>query len=266
MHSLADQLDEFYPPDLRIGSHVLNSTSPPLVIAEAGVNHNGQIELARRLIDVAVDAKADAVKFQIFQADELACPQAPTAGYQSAHQQTQQEMLRQLQLSPNEFAQLKTYCDERHITFLVTPFSSADLKTAVELGIRAIKIASTDLDNTVLLEAAMETALPLIVSTGAATPGEIDEAVALFDRHEACDRIMLLHCVSSYPTPLEQACLCTITALMQRYRMWAGYSDHTEGTTAAGLAGGVRSENSGKAFHAGSQPARSRSCFFAWAG
>ena len=201
------------------------------VIAEIGVNHDGNPEKARRLIDAAVDAGADAVKFQVFRADELATDSAPTAGYQKQFAgDSQQAMLRKLELSDDEFRGLRDYAQSRGISFLATPFGLKDVDRVAALDCMAIKIASTDLTNSPLLRKAAYTKLPLLVSTGAATADEIIGTAARLQAWGVADRLALLHCVSSYPTPLAAINLRAIANLSARVGLPVGFSDHTTST------------------------------------
>ncbi|MCH7961614.1 MAG: N-acetylneuraminate synthase family protein [Planctomycetes bacterium] len=188
---------------VRIGKHSVGDGETVYVIAEAGVNHDGSLETAFRLIDVAAEAGADAVKFQMFTASELVTSTAPTANYQRANggPATQVELLRRLELSVGDFSAIADHCRCGGIDFLATPFSVPDLERLSGLAPNAIKLASTDLDNVPLQEAAAETGLPLIISTGAADEPEVAAAVGRLDRLGAFDRVILLHCVSCYPTP-----------------------------------------------------------------
>jgi N,N'-diacetyllegionaminate synthase len=232
-------------PAVRIGSAVIRAGGTPVyVIAEAGVNHNGDVRAAMAMVDAAVGAGAGAVKFQAFRASALVTAGAAAAQYQreQAKATTQIEMLRSLELPAGAFAAIARHCRNAGIEFLATPFGVDDLKMLVDLGARAIKIASPDITNVPLLVAAAETGLPLIVSTGAAQPVEIDRAVALLDRHGARGRLVLLHCVSSYPTREADANLRRVCTLAGRYGRPAGFSDHTASigigalATAAGAA------------------------------
>ncbi|RMF75965.1 MAG: N-acetylneuraminate synthase [Planctomycetota bacterium] len=215
---------------IRIGRHVVGCGERVFVIAEAGVNHDGRIDDALRLIDAAAEAGADAVKFQIFSAEELAARDAPTAAYQSGDGTTQRELLQSLELPHDAFARLAARCAERGLVFLATPFGLRDVEALARLGAAAIKIASTDLDNVPLIRAATDAGVTLIVSTGAATRDELDAAVERLRAWKAAGRAILLHCVSSYPTPLEAANLRRIAALRTRYETPVGFSDHTTAT------------------------------------
>ena len=237
MDAILKDTIERCPAPICIGLHQIDSSSKPYVIAEIGVNHNGDADQARRLIDAAHLAGADAVKFQVFSAGALATAEAQAAGYQTGGAaQSQREMLAGLELAPDRFRQIADHCKSVGIAFLATPFSIDDLRLVVELGVPAIKLASTDINNFPLLDAALATDLPLLVSTGASRVSEIDETVSHIAGQDARERTILLHCVSSYPTAPRDAALSTIAHLQSRYTVWTGYSDHTESSEVAGLA------------------------------
>lgn len=212
-----------------IGTRLVGPGHPTFVIAEAGVNHNGDVETALRMIDAAAQAGADAVKFQMFRADDLASADAPSAPYQLATTglRSQREMLRSLELGPDDLARLWRRCEERGIVFLATPFGVREVQELVKLGAPAVKLASTDLTNVPLVDAAVATGLPLILSTGAATADEIRVTVGRLGRAGAADRLILLHCVSCYPTPLERLNLAAIASLHREFGVPCGLSDHT---------------------------------------
>ncbi|MFQ5490977.1 MAG: N-acetylneuraminate synthase family protein, partial [Phycisphaerae bacterium] len=226
-----------------IGVRTIGVNQPVYVIAEAGVNHNGSLEQAVALVDAAVGAGADAVKFQMFSAEALVTRTAPTASYQRANagDVNQYEMLKRLELGAEAFSAVQKRCRERAIEFLATPFSTDDVGTLLEMGVAALKFASTDIINFPLLRAGAKTGLPLICSTGAATSREIGRAVGELTRWGAAERTVLLHCVSSYPTPTDQANLRAIATLADRFGLPVGYSDHTESqeTGALAVAGGA---------------------------
>lgn len=220
-----------------IGPAQIGDGSPVYVIAEAGVNHDGHVEVARELIHAAAEAEADAVKFQVFSADRLATRQTPTVAYQkhAAQGDSQYDMLARLQLSRDHFVELAHYASHCDIEFLATPFSVDDLRFLVSIGVRAIKLASPDIVNDPLLGAAAGSGLPVIASTGAATAEEIAAATAWFRKDEA-GPFALLHCVSCYPTPESQVHLAAIPALAARFGCVAGFSDHTESISMGGYA------------------------------
>jgi len=211
---------------------------PAMIVAEAGVNHDGDPDKALRLVDAAVEAGADAVKFQVFRAADLTTSAAPTAGYQRDRVgvRTQRELLARLELSSSDFSRIRAHCKARDIRFFATPFSPSDVDRLLEWQPAAIKIASTDLTNVPLLRRVADTALPIIVSTGAATAAEIERAIALFRSWRLDGRLILLHCVSSYPTPLDAVNLRAIGALAAASGVPCGLSDHTESTRTGGWA------------------------------
>lgn len=213
---------------VEIGSRTIGQSSTVYLVAEAGVNHNGSVDAARKMVDAAHKAGADAVKFQVFQATRLASRYAPQAAYQkaAAAAPSQVEMLSRLELKPADFALLKRHCDDLGIEFLATPFGLEDLRVLLDLGVRAIKIASPDIVNRPLLEAAAAARLPMLLSTGASEAAEIDAACDLLIRQGRVP-LVLLHCVSRYPTELEQANLRRIGSLQCRYNCPVGFSDHT---------------------------------------
>jgi sialic acid synthase SpsE/CMP-N-acetylneuraminic acid synthetase len=214
-----------------IGPRRVGPDQPAYIVAEAGVNHDGSLEQALRLVDVAAAAGADAVKFQVFRANELATASAATAEYQQQRgAESQRAMLARLELSDDDFARVPEYCAHRQIEFLATPFAVPDVDRLLALQVRAIKVASTDLNNTPLLRRAAQTGLPLVVSTGAATAEEIQTGVGRLREWGVVGRLILLHCVSGYPAPLENANLRAIRALGEAFGMPCGFSDHTTST------------------------------------
>ncbi len=215
-------------PIVRIADREIGPGRDVYIIAEAGVNHNGNVDLAFQLVDIAKRAGADAVKFQVFSADNLVTSNAPTARYQAEKGHgNQKQMLRQLELTREKFADIFDYCRNVGLDFLATPFSIADLEFLLELGVSAIKIASPDIVNIPLLERVISSDLPAIVSSGASVSEEISNLVELFADKAAISRLVLLHCISSYPTKLNQANLAVISTLARQYPVPVGFSDHT---------------------------------------
>ncbi len=223
---------------VRIAGRVIGEGEAAYVIAEAGVNHEGSVRKAIALVDAAAAAGADAVKFQMFSADRLVSESTATATYQQERTGAtcQHALLKQLELSREDFASIQHHCRQMNIEFLATPFSVADLEQLLSMGVPAIKFASTDLNNPALLQAGVASNLPLICSTGAATAEEIGRAVGDLHSWGASYRTVLLHCVSSYPTPADRANLRAIGELSERFGLPVGYSDHTESLGTGGLA------------------------------
>ncbi|SIN78558.1 N-acetylneuraminate synthase [Sulfurivirga caldicuralii] len=207
------------------------------IIAEAGVNHNGDITLAHRLIDVAAQSGADAVKFQTFIPEKLVASATPQAAYQARNtgqQQSQLEMLRQLALPLEAFAELKAHCDEAGIEFMSTPFEEDSLEYLLSIGMRRIKVPSGELLSTPFLRAIGQAGLPTILSTGMATLEEVRHAVeTLLQAGLPKADLTILHCTSAYPTPPEAVNLRAMRTLADTFHVPVGLSDHTEGLNAA---------------------------------
>jgi N,N'-diacetyllegionaminate synthase len=207
-----------------------------LIIAEAGVNHNGDHALARRLVEAAADAGADLVKFQTFAADRLVTREAAKAEYQSAvtANETQHAMLRRLELDRAAHEMLIGHCRDRGIGFFSTAFDEASVDLLVELGIDRFKIPSGELTNLPYLRHVARQGSPVILSTGMATLGEIEAALeALVAAGASRDRITVLHCNTEYPTPMADVNLRAMLAIRHAFGVAVGYSDHTSGIEVA---------------------------------
>ncbi len=204
-----------------------------LIIAEAGVNHNGDLNLARQLIDVAADARADIVKFQTFSTARLVTAQASKAAYQAKNTDTdesQYAMLRRLELTYEMHMALLAHCHERGIEFLSTGFDTTSLDLLAELGMKRFKIPSGEITNLPYLRHVGRWGKPLIVSTGMATLGEIEAALAVLKAAGTPHtRITLLHCNTEYPTPMADVNLHAMLTLRDAFKIAVGYSDHTSG-------------------------------------
>jgi len=201
------------------------------IIAEAGINHNGNINLAKRLVDVAKRAGVDAVKFQTFITEEIVTKTAEMANYQKENigkKESQFEMLKKIELSYKDFIELKKYCDRKGIIFLSTPHSE-DAIDFLEPLVPVYKIASGDLTNLPFLEKIAKKKKPIILSTGMARLDEVSEAVNII-KTQGNNKIILLHCTSNYPCPLEEVNLRTMATLKREFSLPVGYSDHTLGT------------------------------------
>jgi N,N'-diacetyllegionaminate synthase len=212
----------------KIRNHILHENSPAYIIAEIGVNHNGDIELAKKAIDAAAEAGANAVKFQTFQSNKLVSKYAEKAQYQKENtedEEKQFEMLQKLELSPGDFIFLKNYCDEKGIDFLSSPFDEESAEFLKNIGVNAFKIGSGELTNIKLLKKISQYKLPIILSTGMANMGEIEDALNLLEDNE----VALLHCTSNYPAPYEEINLKAIITMGIAFRKMIGYSDHSIG-------------------------------------
>jgi N-acetylneuraminate synthase/N,N'-diacetyllegionaminate synthase len=216
---------------VRVGDREIGPGRPCWVIAEAGVNHNGDVGMALELIEVAARAGAHAVKFQTFRAEEVLSAGAEKADYQkrtTGADAGQLQMARGLELPPDAFRRLQRRCLDLGITFLSTPFDLPSRDLLVELDVPAIKVASGELTNLPFLSAIGATRRPVILSTGMATLAETARGVEAVLEGGAND-IILLHCVSEYPTPPESANLRAMDTLRDRFARPVGFSDHTLG-------------------------------------
>ena len=208
---------------------------PCFIIAEAGVNHNGDVTRAAALVDAAVEAQADAVKFQTFHAEEVATPLAPKAGYQrltTDAAESQLEMIRRLELPPEAFRALQACCARQKILFLSTPFDHESVDLLDELSVPAFKVASGEITNWPLLEHIASKGKPVILSTGMSTLGEVEAAVRVI-RGTGNDQLALLHCVSNYPAEAADVNLRAMQTMATTFGVPVGYSDHTLGSEVA---------------------------------
>jgi N,N'-diacetyllegionaminate synthase len=210
---------------------------PILIIAEAGVNHNGDLVLAKQLIDVAADAGADLVKFQTFSADRLATREAKKADYQSVttgSAETQHQMLSRLELSANMHHELIAYCAKRNIGFFSTGFDIESVDFLISLGINHFKIPSGEITNLPYLRHIGQFSKPVIISTGMATMGDIEAAIdVLVQAGTTLSLITVLHCTTEYPTPMSEVNLHAMQSMQVAFGVAVGYSDHTAGIEVA---------------------------------
>jgi len=226
------------------------------IIAEAGVNHNGSLEMAFRLIDAAVNADVDAIKFQTFKAENLASKQAPKADYQTQttdSDESQLEMLKKLELDEAAHEQLISYCNKNKIQFLSTPFDSDSLKLLTQkFNLAKLKIPSGEITNAPFLLEIARTGKPIILSTGMATLGEIETALAILafgfttstkpslkafyraycsskGQQALQENVTILHCTTEYPAPYDEVNLYAMDTIKAAFNLPVGYSDHTAG-------------------------------------
>lgn len=202
-----------------------------LIIAEAGDNHNGSRELAFQLIDKAVEAGADCVKFQTFITEEIISKRAEKAEYQKAatgSDESQYQMVKKLELSFEQFRELQKYAEERGITFLSTPFDIPSVEFLDSINIPCFKIPSGEITNLPYLIKIAETGRDVIMSTGMAELNEIENAINILREYGSGD-ISLLHCNTEYPTPYEDVNLRAMLTLKEKFGVKVGYSDHTQG-------------------------------------
>ncbi len=201
------------------------------IIAEAGVNHNGSLDVAKRLVEGAKKAGADAVKFQTFKAERLVSRFASKAEYQketTARDESQLQMIRKLELSESDHAELMELCRKRKIDFLSSPFDEESADLLDRLGIGVFKIPSGELTNHPFLEHIARKKKPMILSTGMSSLDEVEEAVAvIFSTGNGA--LTLLHCVTEYPAPVEEINLRAMITMKEVFGLPVGYSDHTPG-------------------------------------
>lgn len=211
------------------------------VIAEAGVNHNGSLDVALALVDAAAAAGADAVKFQTFRAKNVVHPGVAKADYQKTQtgEGDQFSMIQALELSEDSHRKIAMRCTEKEIEFMSTPFEVWAIDLLVGLGMRTIKVASGELTNRPFIEHLVSYDLPMIVSTGMATLGEVAESVAwMSDTRRTlgltaplAEKLILLHCTSNYPAAEDDVNLLAMNTLAAEFGVPVGYSDHTAGIT-----------------------------------
>jgi N,N'-diacetyllegionaminate synthase len=222
----------------------ISSTGPCFVIAEVGVNHNGDMPTAFRLIEEAKRVGADCVKFQSFRADRVATRAAPKAAYQlrvTNPRESQFEMLKALELSPSQHRELIDCCRHHNIQFLSTPYDIKDAEMLLGLGVRGFKLASIHLVEIPYLRELAALRLPLILSTGMATLAEVDVAVRTLRDH-GLNGLVVLQCTTNYPSLVADANLRAMITMRDSLGVCVGYSDHTEGiaVTLASAALGAR--------------------------
>lgn len=216
---------------LKIGSHQIGDGHPVFIIAEAGSNHNGSLDEAKRLIDVAAEAKADAVKFQLFRADRLYPPNVGMVDT-PAGKIDFFEFLEQAAMPPDWLAPLRAHAEERALVFLVSAFDEPMAEVLHEHAIAAHKVASPELNHIPLIRAMARHGVPLLISTGMGTLADMEAALAAA-RREGCDDVAFFQCVSCYPTEPADANLRVIPTLKQAFGVPVGWSDHTTHPLAA---------------------------------
>ncbi|MFH1101114.1 MAG: N-acetylneuraminate synthase [Methanobacteriota archaeon] len=222
---------------IKIGKKTIGYHRPCFIIAEAGVNHNGQYELAKKLVDVAITAGADAVKFQTYTTEGLVTKEITIAEYAKhniGRDMRQIDMLKQYELSHEEFTKLKKYCDTKNILFLSTPHSF-DAIDFLENLVPAYKFGSGDITNIPALEYAAKKGKPMILGTGMSTLEEVRSAVQAITSVGNTD-IIALHCTTNYPCPLEEVNLRAMLTLQSELDCLVGYSDHTIGLLVPAIA------------------------------
>lgn len=224
---------------IKIGTRIVERNGAPFIVAEAGINHNGDVNTAFRMIEAAKQAGVDAIKFQTFIADEFVGDPNQTYTYNSQGKEVTEsmlEMFRRYEFSREEWFAIKEKCDAEKILFLSTPQNYSDLKLLLELGITAIKVGSDDFTNLPLLRSYADTGLPLIISCGMADLAEVYTSLNTVGAFNGYPVILLL-CTSQYPTPENDVNLLKLRTLSNAFpHLSLGFSDHTQGSLASSLA------------------------------
>jgi N-acetylneuraminate synthase/N,N'-diacetyllegionaminate synthase len=221
--------------NISIGNYAIGEYQPCFIIAEAGVNHNGSLDMAFQLVEKAKEIGADCIKFQTFKANKVITRTAPKAEYQlkvTDRQESQYEMLKKLELSEADFSRIAEHCRSQGIQFLSTPYNREDAVLLQNLGVDAFKIASGQIVELSFLEFMASLQKPLILSSGMATLSEIDDALRTI-RQAGNDKVVLLQCTTNYPSRNEEANIRAMVSLQQAFGVWTGYSDHVPNNYAA---------------------------------
>lgn len=220
--------------NIKIGNKEISDESAVFIIAEAGVNHNGDTELAKRLVDIAAEAGADAVKFQAFKTENLILENVQKAAYQqrsTGNDETQFEMLKKLEIDNEQNRELLEYCKRKGIIFLTTPFDEESLSELEMIGLSAYKVASTDTTNLPFLRKIAQAGKPIILSTGMSYLSEIQ--LALEEIYKINKDVILLQCTANYPIKDDEANLNVLKTYKELFDLLVGYSDHSVGIGAS---------------------------------
>jgi len=228
---------------VEIGNHIIGDNHPPFIVVEAGINHNGELEKAYKMIEVAKSSGADAVKFQTFKAEEFVGDPNQTYSYKSQGKKVTESMLKMFkryEFSRDEWFLIKAKCDETGIMFLSTPQNRSDMDLLLEIGVPAVKVGSDDFTNLHLLKSYAMTNLPMIISCGMSNLAEVYQALEAVGALDGYPTILLL-CTSQYPTPPQDVNLLKLKTLASAFPMVViGFSDHTQGPFASSLAVAMR--------------------------
>lgn len=217
-----------------IGNRIISEQERTFIIAEAGVNHNGDMSLAKEMIDVASELGADAVKFQTFKAERLILKNIEKAPYQKVttnSNETQYDMLKRLEITKEQTKELMHYCRKKSIIFLSTPFEKTSLDELDELGVPAFKIAATDLTNIQFLRQVAEKGRPIILSAGMCYLEEVEQALNVI--YPINKNLILLQCTANYPIEDAEANINVIKTFQKTFDVLVGYSDHSQGVGAS---------------------------------
>ena len=220
---------------VKIEDKLVGVEEPVFIVAEAGVNHNGSVKLAKKLIDAAVGAKADAVKFQTFKTENLLLKTAGKPEYQTKNVDpniSQYEMLKKLELNEAQHRELYDYAKDNNIIFLSTPYDEESVELLERLGVKAYKLSSIEIVNHPFIEYVAKKNKPMVMSTGLSTMEEIRRAVEVVEKAGYKHNLILLHCHFNYPTDYEDVNLKVMPLLAEKFNVLVGFSDHTRGIIA----------------------------------
>jgi N,N'-diacetyllegionaminate synthase len=222
---------------MKIGNKIISNNHYPFIIAEVGLNHNGSLKIAKKLIDCAVSAGCDAVKFQTIKIDKLLLNNTPLANYQKKNKsKNMYDLIKKNNLTFDQFLNLEKYCKFKKITFLSTPFDEESAIFLKRLNIPAFKISSGDNDNFLLLSLIKKFKKPIILSTGMSTTSEVKKTINFLKLKR--DKLAILHCISDYPTSIDETQLFNIN-LLKKFGYNIGFSDHTIGKLSSSVAVGL---------------------------
>ena len=220
----------------KVGDKKIGEDNPIFLIAEAGVNHNGSLSIARSLVDVAADSGVDAIKFQTYKTEKLILQSTEKASYQQSKVNKEEsfyEMLKKYELEEGNFKILKEYCDEKGLIFLSTPFDTSSVELLEDLNVPAYKIGSGDMNNFPLIKLICSKGKPILLSTGMATLEEVKDSVDLI-KNNSVEEVVIFQCTTSYPTKLEDVNLNVIDLYKKEFpNEIIGFSDHSQGITAS---------------------------------
>ncbi|MCH2138462.1 MAG: N-acetylneuraminate synthase family protein [Phycisphaerales bacterium] len=220
---------------LHLSHRAIGDDHPAFIAAEIGINHNGDLELAKSMIDAAADSGADGVKFQNYRTEDFIADRSLTWSYENGGKtviESQFDMFKRYEMPEWWIPELKNHCDMRSVEFFSTPTSSAGIDVLVRHGVGVMKNGSDFLGHVELVRSFARSGLPTVLSTGMAVQDEIDDAVSAY-RGAGGDKLVLLHCTSSYPTPMSEVNLRRMLSIRDRYECLVGFSDHTAGHESA---------------------------------
>ena len=218
---------------LKFGKKIFDLSKNIFVIAEAGVNHNNKLSLAFKMVDKAIEAGADAIKFQTFITEEIQMKNSIKPNYQKKFTTSYFNLIKSLEMSFENQQRIFQYCKKKGIVFLSTPYDEKSVDFLNKLDVPLFKIASTDLTNSLLLQYVCKKHKPILLSTGISSFNEIDEAIEIVNENHMKNKLILFHTTSSYPTPNEEVNLNIIPELIKRYDVTIGFSDHTKNEVAS---------------------------------